>query len=396
MRVIILSISICILAKNEEKILPKCLKDIKNKSYEIIVIDNGSTDNTKKVAEENGCIVYECNDKELDQCRNLYLEKAKNKWVLIIDADEYISHKSVERIIEIVKKDTHSTVYALPRFDYIGRGQWAYTHLWRLLNKDKGIKYNNSKIHGTVYNSVKRNEGEVNFLYAPIHHYDFLYKKRAEKKRKKYRELLKDEINSSGRTIGFYFAFLGLEYYLAGNVTQAIKEFYNAIEYDKEDAFFAYYCLGRLYLLQKKFKLVEKSIKKLLSSKEPYYIEKAMLLRAQVFVDEKNIKGAIESCTEALKINPTSSHIYINLATLYLNKQPNLSIEYLKRAINLNPNLTNKLIYKDTNVINTFSLQNVFLSETKNIFSCFRIAYKKMGYNMESEYWENKYRELFF
>lgn len=43
-------ISVCILAKNEENIIEECINSVKSIAYEIILIDNGSTDRTKEIA----------------------------------------------------------------------------------------------------------------------------------------------------------------------------------------------------------------------------------------------------------------------------------------------------------------------------------------------------------
>ena len=45
------TISLCMIVKNEEKILRRCLDSIKGLMDEIIIVDTGSTDNTRKIAE---------------------------------------------------------------------------------------------------------------------------------------------------------------------------------------------------------------------------------------------------------------------------------------------------------------------------------------------------------
>ena len=46
------TISLCMIVKNEEKILRRCLDSIKGLMDEIIIVDTGSTDNTRKIAEQ--------------------------------------------------------------------------------------------------------------------------------------------------------------------------------------------------------------------------------------------------------------------------------------------------------------------------------------------------------
>lgn len=77
-------ISAYLLVKNEENRIVDWILSIKNYVEEIIVIDNGSTDNTLTLAISYGCKAYSCNDKELDECRNLYLQHVTQQWVLVL------------------------------------------------------------------------------------------------------------------------------------------------------------------------------------------------------------------------------------------------------------------------------------------------------------------------
>ena len=47
-------VSVCIIAKNEEKYIEECLKKLQPYGFEIIVTDTGSTDRTKEIAEKYG------------------------------------------------------------------------------------------------------------------------------------------------------------------------------------------------------------------------------------------------------------------------------------------------------------------------------------------------------
>ena len=82
-----MNFSVCLIAKNEEKTLPRMigsLKEFQSRGGEILLLDTGSTDNTAKVAEELGCIVYKVDDKfkinivkELSNCCRKYIPKGR-------------------------------------------------------------------------------------------------------------------------------------------------------------------------------------------------------------------------------------------------------------------------------------------------------------------------------
>ncbi len=84
-----MKLSVCMIVKNEEEMLPRCLESIKGITDELIVVDTGSTDKTVEIAESYGAKVYHHpweNDFSLH--RNQSLGYATGDWFLIIDADE--------------------------------------------------------------------------------------------------------------------------------------------------------------------------------------------------------------------------------------------------------------------------------------------------------------------
>lgn len=88
------------IVKNEEQNLRDSLKSIYDKVDEIIIADTGSTDKTKNIAAEFTDKIYDfewCND--FSAARNYSVQMASNDWVLILDADEIITHFN-ERSVE--------------------------------------------------------------------------------------------------------------------------------------------------------------------------------------------------------------------------------------------------------------------------------------------------------
>ena len=77
------------MVKDEEKLLPQCLKSIQDHVDEIIVVDTGSRDNTIAIAESYGARVYHHPwEDHFSKHRNQSLEYAGGSWLFIIDADE--------------------------------------------------------------------------------------------------------------------------------------------------------------------------------------------------------------------------------------------------------------------------------------------------------------------
>lgn len=94
-----LPISVCMIAKNEEKYLEQSLKHLLPYNMEIVVVDTGSTDATRDIASRYTDKVYDftwIND--FSAARNFAVSKATNNWILILDCDEYLMQLDVPAI----------------------------------------------------------------------------------------------------------------------------------------------------------------------------------------------------------------------------------------------------------------------------------------------------------
>ncbi|MCK7508774.1 MAG: glycosyltransferase family 2 protein [Desulfobacterales bacterium] len=83
------TLSLCMIVKDEEPHLAKCLMSVKPIVDEMIVVDTGSSDRTKSIAAALGARVFDhpwTND--FSEARNHSLSKASGDWILVLDADE--------------------------------------------------------------------------------------------------------------------------------------------------------------------------------------------------------------------------------------------------------------------------------------------------------------------
>lgn len=112
------TLAVIILTYNEEKNIETCITSVRF-ADEIILIDSGSTDQTKTIAENLGAIVYE-NLMGVDGFagqRNFALGKTQADWLLYLDADERLTPELMEEIREIILEDP--CCYKIKRVNYI-------------------------------------------------------------------------------------------------------------------------------------------------------------------------------------------------------------------------------------------------------------------------------------
>lgn len=157
-----------VLTHNEEKNIKKCLKSL-SFCDERIVLDDCSSDDTKKIAEALGAKVYEnkLNDNFSAQ-RNYGLEKAKNEWVLFLDADE-ILEENLQKEIEKVVNENKKNAYFIPRKDFLfgkelKHGDVGRVSFIRLGKKSKGVW------KGSIHEVWEFKDG-VGRCKSPILHY---------------------------------------------------------------------------------------------------------------------------------------------------------------------------------------------------------------------------------
>ena len=102
-------VSIIIPTYNYGIYLPTAIQSCLNQTYkpiEIIIVDDGSTDNTKDVVKEfNDSIIYFYqNNSGVSAARNKGLELAKGDYLAFLDSDDYLTHDSIEIKLDILKK----------------------------------------------------------------------------------------------------------------------------------------------------------------------------------------------------------------------------------------------------------------------------------------------------
>ena len=97
-------ISLCMIVKDEESSLGRCLESIKDEVDDIIIVDTGSEDRTVDIARRYTAKIYHHPwENSFSRARNQALKYAQGDWVFQLDADEELSDKSKGLLRECVK-----------------------------------------------------------------------------------------------------------------------------------------------------------------------------------------------------------------------------------------------------------------------------------------------------
>lgn len=149
-----MSLSLCMLVKDEEATLPRCLSSVQAVVDEMIVLDTGSTDHTREVAAGLGARVYSfewCNDFAI--ARNEALNYAHGNWILVLDADEVLVPAIIPSLQQLLQKEEILLVNLLRQ--EVGATQSPYSLVSRLFRNHPQIRFSRP-YHALIDDSVER------------------------------------------------------------------------------------------------------------------------------------------------------------------------------------------------------------------------------------------------
>ena len=146
------TISLCLIAKDEETRLPACLQSVKGIVDEIIVLDTGSIDETVAIAHQFKAKVrtFEWND-DFAAARNVSLDYATGDWILVLDADEQLVDGAETAIREAISSENGLVVNLLRQ--EVGAAQSPYSSVSRLFRNHPSLRFNRP-YHAMIDDSV--------------------------------------------------------------------------------------------------------------------------------------------------------------------------------------------------------------------------------------------------
>lgn len=247
-------ISLCVIAKNEAHCIGDMLESTRPLVSEAIVVDTGSTDDTRAIALSHGAQVYRhAWRNNFAEARNISLFYARHPWVLILDADEELAPSSIDLIRQLVSGapkayfiDRHhfcSTPNAAtfatlePGHPALARGAKVYfaTHDLRLFPNDQRISFS-GEVHESPEDSVRSLGYQIERTSCVIYHYGHLLSgPRAQEKAALYLDLASRKVHASPEDWRAWYQ-LGVELQNHKRHIEAMHAFSRGIEMRKDFA----------------------------------------------------------------------------------------------------------------------------------------------------------------
>lgn len=156
-------ISLCMIVKNEEESLDRCLRSVEGVVDEIVLVDTGSTDSTMEIGRRHGAnVLNHLWQNDFAEARNAALAEAKHEWILVLDADEELeasSRAKIRQLLSSVKEEgVEITVRSeMPETDIL---KFDDTKIVRLFRNRENYRYT-LPIHEQIRPSIERNGGTI-------------------------------------------------------------------------------------------------------------------------------------------------------------------------------------------------------------------------------------------
>lgn len=277
------TLSVCIIARNEEANLTRCLKSIKSIADEIILIDTGSTDNTINIAQEfNAKIIkFPWND-DFSSARNKALEIASKDWILYIDCDESLDNSKVSELKDMLN-DSLYLGFRLKLINIIDNKPYKGEYLLRIIRNNSGFYFSgklNEKLNNSLYNDSYLNKiFNLEFL---LYNFGYDYSK-------------KQLVDRCNRNLSIYLSYD-----------------------DEEKNYLYYYNIANEYFLLNKYNIAINNYIKAIELNDNYYINSYIsFLIVKTYYKAKKYKNAILNGESYLFKNDAFREIYLLISLCY-------------------------------------------------------------------------------
>lgn len=202
------TLSVCMIVKNEANNIRDCLDCVKELADEIIVVDTGSSDHTKDIAQDCGARVFDFKWRDdFSAARNESIKHASCEWIFWIDADDRVGKEEADLLNRLKKVSPKDTVYAFEVESTMENGIKTSNLQYRFFPNIHGVRFNN-RIHECVSPSLGKLGLKTLFTNLKIQHTGYTDPDRVDEKISRNLKLIDLELadNPGNALFRFYRA----------------------------------------------------------------------------------------------------------------------------------------------------------------------------------------------
>ena len=207
------ALSVCLIVRNEERNLPRCLDGVRDITGELIVVDTGSTDATPEIAVRYGARVvpFDFSTVDFAAARNYALERATGRWILMLDADETLDPAGTPAIDSILSGAENAGYYLERRNYWSDLENPTIDYVVRLFPNLPDYRYR-GRVHETIDASIVAAGGRLHKSAIRLDHRFSMDREARRRKNRWYAEILQEEIAADPSDVS-RLDFLAAEYH---------------------------------------------------------------------------------------------------------------------------------------------------------------------------------------
>jgi tetratricopeptide (TPR) repeat protein len=215
-----LTVSLCMIVKDEEAMLPRSLAAVADYVDELIVVDTGSSDRTVEIAESFGAkILHHEWDGDFSAARNVGLDAATSDWLMYLDADEVLAEGEGERVRELLGHTWREGIF-LVETNHVGEledGAAVQHNALRLFRNRDEYRFE-GRVHEQFAHKLPSLPERIEYSRVRIEHFGYLGAVRdAKEKSRRNLELLQRQL-AEGVDTPFLHFNLGSERAASGDI----------------------------------------------------------------------------------------------------------------------------------------------------------------------------------
>ncbi len=228
-----LRLSLCMIVRDEQEMLGRCLEAVRDAVDEMVIVDTGSVDDTIAIAQSFGARVIEREwTGSFGEARNVAFDAATGDWTLVLDADEVLVREDVELLRSLTQRTWREAFY-VSETNYTGdldAGSAVTHNTLRVFRNRPRYRYR-GRLHEQIADTLPMHLPErIEYTNVRIEHYGYLGAVRdAREKSRRNLELLQLQL-ADGVDSPFLHYNLGAEYAVAGDPGAALVELERAWE----------------------------------------------------------------------------------------------------------------------------------------------------------------------
>ncbi len=226
-----LTLSLCMIVKDEEEMLPRCLAAAKDAVDEIIIVDTGSTDRTVEIAEEFGATVIEFPwTGSFSDARNVSFDAATCDWMMFLDADEVLVEGEAEKLRELTGRTWAEGIYLVEQ-NYTGIAEegTSVTHNALRVFRNRPEYRFTGRLHEQIAHTLPGYLPErIENSTVRLEHYGYLTTVRETKDKSRRNLELLERQSEEGVDTAFHHYNLGTEYFGLGDLARSVQHYEQA------------------------------------------------------------------------------------------------------------------------------------------------------------------------